>query len=1088
MNTRCKGWRLWFLLIALAWPSPPVLAQAVSGTITGLVTDPQGAAVAGATVTFKEVTKGISFSVTTNDLGYYTKTNTPPGTYQIKIEAPGFKAFVRENIPLSVDSTVRLDATLQLGEVTEQITVSDAPPVLKTERADVSTVLDNQYTTEMPILGRNLTALQLLVPGTNRMPWQHGSAENPQGGIQINANGQLFGANNMQIDGADNNDPVLGLVIVNPPVDSVRELKVTTSNYDAEFGRVGAAATQVETKSGSNEIHGTVFHFLRNDKTNARNPFTEPKDPPPFKWNQFGFSAGGPIRKNRAFVFGDYQGTRQRVGGTLLTTVPTLRMREGDFGELPVPIFDPLTGNADGSGRQAFPGNRIPSDRISPIARNLLNLLPAPTFTDRIENNYIASGSTKFDTDQFDVRVDHNLTDSTRYFVRYNFFNSDIFVPPVFGQTAGGIPIRPGVGGFSKGRNQNVAINFNHVFNPNLLVDFRYAYSRYRVNVLQPDFGLSTARDVGIPNINLGGIDTSGLPNIEVEGTASFRMGGGVACNCPLDQIENLNQWASNLNWNRGSHSTKWGADIRRFWNFRRPSDISRRGRFFFRPAVTGSATVPGSGSGVASLLLGLPNSFDRIWSQGRNDEFENHLFFYGQDQWKITPKLTLNYGLRYEIYTPPGARRGQGSNFDFATGQVRIAGLGGIPRDTGIETDLNNFAPRVGLAYMLAPKTVLRAGFGRSYFPNIFAITISGQNWPFVAFQQINPQTTFSPVFNLDAGPPLLTFPPLPDNGLLPLPNGIGMIGIPFDRTTAYSDAWNFTVQRELTPGLSVDVGYVGNVGRQLYHNHNINQAVPGPGPLNPRRPFFEKFGLTQSLTNRCNCSSSNYHGLQAKVDKRMAHGLSFIASYTWSKTINFGEYGTTDAFNRHNDRGPANFDRASVFTLGHIWELPFGPNQRYLTDVTGVMRHLIEGWKFTGVTTAQSGLPFSAVLANNATLNADFQLRPDVVGTAKLDNPTRDRWFNAGAFAIPGLYRQGTAGRHILRGPGLFSADWALFKEFRLTETAKLQFRWESFNALNNTNLNNPISEVDRPSAGQITGILTPMREMQWGLKFIF
>jgi TonB dependent receptor len=837
---------------------------------------------------------------------------------------------------------------------------------------------------------------------------------------------------------------------------------------------------------------------------NARNPFTEglhapgtpePKNRgvPPFRWNQFGFAAGAPIRKNKTFAFGDYQGTRQRIGGTTFATVPTLRMRSGDLSELRdsngnlIPIFDPLTGNPDGTGRQRFDGNIIPTSRISPVARNLLNLLPPPTFTDRVENNYVASGSSKFDTNQFGVRVDHYLTDATRFFVRYNYFGSDIFIPGVYGIEAGGPPIMPGVGAFSKGRNQNVAINLNHVFTPNLLIDFRYGYSRYRVNVLQPDVGMDTATRVGIPNINFGGTDTSGLSNIIVEGTAGFSMGGGVACNCPLDQIENTHQWASNLSWTKGSHTTKWGVDVRRFWNFRRPSDISRRGRFFFRPAVTGAAGVSGSGAGVASLLLGLPSSFDRIWSQGRNDEFENHLFFYGQDQWKITPKLTLNYGLRYEIYTPPAARTAEGSNFDFATGLVRIAGLGEISRTTGIQTDKNNLAPRIGLAYLLTPKTVIRAGVGRSYFPNWFAITISGQNFPFVSIQTISPQTTFSPIFNIAQGPPLFTFPPLPSNGLLPLPDGISIIGIPFDRTTAYSDGWNLMIQRQLTPNLALEVGYVGNVGRQLSSNPNLNQAIPGPGPLNPRRPFFQKFGLTQRLTNRCNCSSSNYNAFQAKVEQRLSHGLSFIASYTWSKTIDFG---TTDAFNRNNDRALASFERTHVFSLGHILELPFGPGKPLLSGVSGPLRHVVEGWKFTGVTRVQSGLPFTVTLSNNAPLNADFTLRPDLVGDPDVSDPSRNQWFNPRAFAVPGPFRQGTAGRNILRGPNFISADWALFKDFRLTEKTQLEFRWETFNAFNNTNLANPASQSDTPSAGQIFGLCSgcSMRQMQFGLKLLW
>jgi hypothetical protein len=1063
--------------------------QAVSGTITGVVTDPAAAAVAGAIVTITEVNKGVEFMVQTNESGFYTRTQLPPGTYKVRIEAPGFKAFERNNIMLSVDTSVRLDATLQVGQISDVVVVTDSTPLLRTERAEVATVVPNTLVTDVPILGRNFTALQLLVPGTTRNPWQHGAAENPQGGLQINANGQLFGAMSMQIDGADNNDPVLGIVIINPPIDSVREFKTTTSNYDAEFGRVGAGLTQVETKSGTNEFHGSLFHFIRNDVLNARNPFTEPTEPPPLRWNQFGGSVGGPIIENHLFFFGDYQGKRERRGSTVFATVPTARMRAGDFSELPVQLFDPTTGNPDGTGRQPFPGNIIPTNRINPAAQNLLNLLPLPTFSDRIENNFIASGSTKYDTDQFDIRIDPYITDATRFFGRYNFFNSDIFVPPVFGTQAGGMPIQSGtVGGFSEGRNQNAVINFNHVFTPALLLDARYAYSRYRVNVRQPDVGLNLANQVGIPNINLGGLDTSGLPTIRVQGVAGFDLGGGRACNCPLDQVENLNQAAANMAYARGRHNTKFGADVRRFWNFRRPSDISRRGDFTFTPAVTGSADVPGSGAGVASLLLGSPSSFSRVWSQGRNDEFETHLFFYGQDQWKVTRKLAVSYGLRYEIYTPPEARRGQGSNFDFASGLVRIAGLGNISKDTGIVTDWNNLAPRIGIAYLATPKTVVRAGYGRSYFPNIFAITISGQNFPFVTFQNIlSPGSTFTPLpFTLSQGPPLFTFPPLPANGLLPLPNGIQITGIPFDRTTAYTDNWNLTIQQEILPSLAFEIGYVGNVGRQLRFDLNLNQAFPGPGALDPRRPFFQGFGLTQQLINRCNCSSSNYNGLQAKLEKRLSAGLAFIAAYTFSKAINFGEFGTEfSAHDLQSNRGPAFFDRTHVFTVGHAWELPFGPGMPFLSDVTGGARLLVQGWEFSGFTTVQSGRPFTPTLSNNATLNADFTLRPDLVGNPDVSDPNRTLWFNPSAFAIPGQFRQGTAGRNILRGPRLFSADWGLFKNFYITEQAKLQFRWEVFNSFNYTNLTTPSTNVDTPSAGQIFGLEVPPREMQFGLR---
>ncbi|MPZ16664.1 MAG: hypothetical protein GEV06_01930 [Luteitalea sp.] len=1089
--------RLAAVLVLLMAGVSRVSTQATSGTITGLVSDPDGGAVPAAIVAITEVNKGVSFSTKTNDRGYYTHARVPAGEYILTVEKEGFRSFVRENVLLSVDSTLRVDVGLTLGQVSEEVVVTGAAPLLRSERADVSTTLENRVITQVPTVGRNVSNLQLLAPGAVREPGQVGLAENPQGSVSISSNGQPNGARNMQLDGVDNNENVLGGNVVIPTQESVREFRITTSSWDAEFGRAGGALTQVETKSGTNSLHGSVFEFLRNDATNARNPFTEPDEASPLKWNQFGGSVGGPLKKNKTFFFGDYQGQRQRLGGTTVATVPTMPMREGDFSELRdsngnlIPIFDPLTGDQNGLGRQQLPGNQIPSDRINPVAANLLDLLPAPTNPERIEDNFIASGSTTFDTNQYSGRVDHYVGQNTRLFGRYIYFDSDLFSPPIYGVQAGGPSLHGGVGGVSTGNNHNLSLNLNHVLSPTLLIEARYGYSRYDVQVLHADAGTNFSTEVGLPGINTGDVNTSGLSRIDVTGVGEFSMGGSAACNCPLDQVLNHHQWAATLTWIKGSHTAKFGADIRRYSNLR-ISNAARRGTFGFTPGVTAAAGVPNSGFATASLLLGETTSFNRQFNLQDNvgHESETHLFGYAQDTWKITPKLTLSYGLRYEIYTPPSTPTGAGSNLDLSTGMVLIAGVGDVSNRVNVRTDMNNVAPRLGLSYLLNEKTVIRAGAGRSYFPNVFNVLVSG-NYPLFGNQQILNETTFSRALTLGSELPGFTFPTIPESGMFPLPVGQNMTFNPFDRDTGYVDAWNVTLQRELAPTLSLEVGYVGNVGRDLYFNIPLNLPVPGPGPLDPRRPLFDQFGYTQNIVWRGNSGRSNYHSLQVKVEKRATEDLALVASYAWSKTIDSGTYDVvTDPQNIRNDRGVADRDRASVLTVGHVYELPFGPGKRFLPNATGVVRHMVEGWSFSGLAVFASGLPVMPLMANNSTLNSEFRLRPDLVGDPSVSDPTRDLWFDPAAFVVPDPYRQGTAGRNILRGPSYYNADWSLAKTFRLFDDTQLEFRVDAFNVFNHTNLGQPNNTVDGPGAGQIVDVAgdSTMRQMQFGLRLIW
>src|SRR5712664_1862613 len=585
--------------------------QAAFGTIIGTATDPSGAGVPNVQVTATDTEKGVSQTTTTNDSGNYTLSNLTPGNYKVTLEAKGFKTFVQENLPVIVGSSTTLNATLQVGAVGEIVTVDTTPPLLETDRASVSTDLTSRQVESLPILDRNFTALELLLPGSAKMPWQHGQTENPQGGIQINTNGQLFSGTNFMIDGMDNNDPVLGIIIINPAIDSVQGFNATTSNFDAEFSQAGGVVVQVETKSGTNQFHGSGFEFFRNNIFQARDPFTQPTSVPTVHWNQFGGSLGGPIRKDKMFAFFDYQGSRQHNPGSALIRVPTQDERAGDLRDLGIPIYDPTTGNPDGTSRTQFVAssdpanpnfnslctsaagcpNVIPTNRISTPAANLLSTTFVPLQncspncpTDPTANNYSKSGVQEFNTNQFVGRFDHYFTSKLRYFGRYSYGGYYLNAPGALG-TAGGAQLT-GFEGTSNVRNQNGVGGLNYNFSPTLLGDFRFGVTKYRVFVTAPDETQQLATQVGIPGINdPNRKDTWGLPDLNIKDTAGFQM--GYQCNCPLNEQEL--QYQGVTNWTKiiRNHTLKGGVDIRRRRNKRLPSDQHRAGVYPFNSGVT---------------------------------------------------------------------------------------------------------------------------------------------------------------------------------------------------------------------------------------------------------------------------------------------------------------------------------------------------------------------------------------------------------------------------------------------------------------------------------------------------------------------
>jgi outer membrane receptor protein involved in Fe transport len=849
----------WGLVVAvvagvLLGVSQPASAQAVYGSIGGTITDNTGGVLPGVTVTITSIERQTVDTVITNESGFFVKDRLLSGNYEVKAELQGFKAAVVPRVQVSVDTQTPVDFKFELGAVTETVTVTGGSPLLKTDRADVSMTFDQKQLTDLPVLDRNFTKFILLTPGTQQLGWQHAASENPQGSTQIQVNGQSFSGTGYQLDGTENRDPILGIIVINPNLEAIGETKITSQNYDAEFGQATAGVVSVSTKSGQNNFFGSVFEFFQSDALQSRNPFTQPtKDSvPDTTKNQFGFAVGGPIIKNKTFFFGDYQGTRSKQGGSRLLTVPTEAARNGDLSAYGINIYDPASSGTPG-GRSQFGGNVIPGNRISAQAKAILALIPMPNLPGRdngTRENYQASGSETFDADQFDVRIDHRFDSNTNIFGRYTggkFFRDG---PTAFG-TGGGSEF-VSLGGVSDVKNKSLALGVDHAFSSSLLADFRFGWFRYNVNVLPFDYGTTPAADAGIPGLNLDTTFTSGLPAFFVNGTGGFNAGSGLGvnrCNCPLDQDEQQWQVVGNVTKLVGNHSFKFGVDVRRAYNLRVPSDSHRSGEMTFNNERT---SLNGSGGlGLATFLLGDVTFFQRFVSPNTNArERQWRHFYYAQDTWRVTQKLTVNYGLRLDIINPQTVNEaGNGGWLDLDTGEILVGGVGGIDLAGNVKNNLN-WAPRLGVTYQLNEKTVIRGGYARTYdigvFGSLFGHSVT-QNLPVLSVQSLNAPSSFDSVFNLANGPSDPVFVDVPSDGTFPLPNNVFTRSLPFKQRPPSVDAFNIIVQRQLSDVMSVEVGYVANRGRDAFAGDgptvNPNQAtLEGFGTLsyNQRQPFF--------------------------------------------------------------------------------------------------------------------------------------------------------------------------------------------------------------------------------------------------------
>jgi len=1113
-----------FSILALFCFSGTLSAQQVFGSIVGTVTDPSGAAVNGAKVTITDTQKGTTSDVSTNESGYYTKGQLIPGQYQVTIEASGFQKTVSNPITVQVDAVARFDVAMQVGNVSQEVEVTAAAPLLQSDRADVAQTFDAHQIEELPSVGRNLQALELLNPGTVPFGWGHASDENPQGSVQMVVNGQVFSAMGYELDGTTNQDPILGIIVINPTFDSVAEVKQANQDFDAEFSYTGGGIASYSTKSGTNDFHGDVFEFLQVNTPGftdfARNPFTNGN--PVYRQNQFGGSIGGRVIKDKLFFFADTQLNRQALGGSLNTSVPTAQDRTGNLSDWLAAspnyqIFDPNTGNqTTGVGRTPFPNNVIPTARLSPQALAILAYFPLPNTTSNgtsYGNNYDASGDVAITGNLWNTRWDYYINPKNSIFGRYSYAAYTEQAPGAFGLEAGG-PNFGNYAGDSSALNQSLAAGWTSTISPTLVNEFRLGYMRYHVTDVPNGYGTDPATQAGIPGLNLDKTYTSGMPYFDIQdaGVGDDKLGYGLGvnqCNCPLDQSERQIQFVDNVTKIHGNHSFKFGVDLRYAENLRVPSDSHRAGELYFNGNNTGEVTSVGAnpidGLGLATFLLGDTSSFDRYVSSSTNaQERQKRFFYYGQDEWRVTPKLTASLGVRWEMVFPESVNApGNGATLDLSNGNMYVFGEGGVSMHGIQQMNWHEFAPRVGLAYQADKKTVVRAGYGWSYNLGTFGSTFGHnvtQNPPVLDYQQINNVSTqpFASVFNLSQGPTSPTPVTVGSNGTFPLPNGISPKFRPDVFTMPVVYQYNFTVQRQLMDKIAISGGYVGNSTRHGWigtsNTVNPNEAIWNATTQTATQPYYALYGWTQSLGYYCNCTNQQYNSFQSTLTIKALSGWTVQGNYTYQQLMTWdGPYDTNYYFLYGPQNGADGYGQSSLLphnqiTIAQNYDIPFGHGQKYGSSANKGVDLALGGWTVSAITTYYSGLPESPTIDNYGSAvgvvkpGAGPNNRPDLgSGVVYAPSPNRNQWIegcpggvcSTGAYLYPASNTFGNYPIDTLIGPHFINFDFAAQKQFHITERVSFGLRMDSRNFFNHTNLGGFNSDVTAPNVGQITGI---------------
>ncbi|MGE0129159.1 MAG: carboxypeptidase regulatory-like domain-containing protein [Blastocatellales bacterium] len=1073
--------------------------QAVKGSLLGTINDSNGAAAVGATVTATEIRTNITITTTTNQDGNYVFSNIKNGVYRVEASLKGFKKVARENVDVDVNTTIRVDLALQVGEVSETVTIeASAAPILQTDRADTGRLIETKQVAELPLgFNRNFQGLLVTVPGATRPSRPHSEFFNPQDSLESKVNGQSRMSNNFMIEGVDNNQKTGLLTVLIPAADAIETVSVTTSNFDAELGRAGGAVSSVTIKSGTNDLHGSVWFFGNNENTRAREYFTGNRAPT--RYRQLGVAVGGPVIKNKLFYFGDYQYTNDKLGKVNRATIPIQEWRTGDFSNFRnaqgalIPIYDPATGAPDGTGRTPFANNIIPDNRISPITKKLLAFLPAPNIAGAAlgTQNFVVNTVRDRTTHQFDTKVNYNLTERDAFAVRFSYQQPKLFDPGAYGIYGG-----PAGGGFAGTGTQDVissAINYTRTFNPQLILEARFGVSWYHNVAVTQAAGLKTSEEVGIKGVNVDE-SSAGLTQINVSGFTGPVL--GFSASLPWDRGETTSNTLATLTKLSGNHTIKFGGEYRRNRDFllQVQDNGGTRGRYNFGGAQTAipgnNAAINGLGNAFASFLLDVPNSVGRdltvIEEAGSR---HRAIFSFINDKWQVSKRLTLDLGLRHEFYHPHTGivEKGGLSNYNINNNTLEVTGFGDIPSTVGVRNYYKNFAPRVGAAFRFNDKTVIRAGFGSSIIP--FPDNRYAFNFPVKQNNQFNPPNTFSAAGSMAAGLPAPQAFSVPDNGIIPANTpfllNAGLFHVPPDLKEAKLHSYNIAFQREMFWGLTGEVAYVGNIARGVIADFNLNAGMT-PGQDNNGRPFFQKFGKTASVRTWYP-TDTGYNSLQVKVDRRFRGGWLVTNSYTFGRSITYSDDngGVGTPADPELSRGPAGFDRTHIYNATFVWDIPFANKSN------GFIKAIFGGWQLSGIFSAQSGTPINFTAAG-ATLRAPNNTqRPNLNGDPKVfgEIGPGKLYFDTSVFSAPAANTFGNMRRNdSIRGPGYTNLDGTLIKRFRFTERIGGEVRADALNVTNSPNFNNPNGSFGNAAFGQVTGTVGGERLVRFGARITF
>ncbi len=1082
MNTR--------LLVAVALLFGPVHANAqiLYGSLVGNVKDSSDAAVPGAEVRAVHTQTNQTRTTRTNDTGGFTFVNLAPGAYEVGVSRNGFRPSRLTGVDVSINTVSRADTTLEVGAVTESVNVSAAAATLQTDRAEVRAEITSKSLTNLPVPpGRNYQGLFVLLPGFTPPENRHSVPGNPSRALVFSVNGSSAQSNNTRIDGASSTNiwrP--DAVAYVPALESIETVNVVTNSFDAEQGLAGGAAINVQIKSGTNSVHGSAFEYHNGNSLKAR-PFFLPANErkPKDVFNQFGGTIGGPIVRDKLFYFASYEGTYNHRFASSIGSVPTAAMRGGDLsGALAArPIYDPFTGNVDGSGRIPIAGNRIPASRVPAAVQKILPLWPNPTLPGT-QNNYFAAGRFTLDRNTIDTKVNWNASPKFTMYGRYSYLLFESANRQFFGDELGGVPIAGGQAGLAEGHSTSFTLAGTYVLRPNLMFDAYFGYTRATADSRQPRLNENVGRDLlGLPGTNGTRWFEGGWPQFNI---ANFSVFGAPNAFQPNILDDPQFQYVVNGNWTKGSHSVRFGIDLyNQHLNHTQPefsgSFFGASGGFSFAAAQTSLRGGPPTSeyNAFASFLLGATNTLGRIYQVPDQYTTRTGLYSaYARDQWQISRKLTFTYGVRWE-YFPMPVRADRGMElYDFSNNTMKVCGVGSVPRDCGLAMSKTRFVPRAGLAYRVSDTFVVRAGYGITNDPYNLARPLR-VNYPLLVTLNLNSSNGFAPASRLEQGIPNIPTPDL-GNGIIPIDGNVAVNTIiPGQFKRGYIQSWNFSLQKQIGGGWIAESAYVGtrSVGQLAYFDRNV--ATVGGG--NASRPLARLFGRNVRTAQITGLGTYKYDGWQNRLERRFTAGYQVGLSYTFSKNMGIAGNDNGDgtpsiglAEYYSLNRARTTLDRTHNLQMSGIAELPFGRGKKWAA--AGVPAALLGGWQFNAIVSMYSGQPFS-VTAPGTSLNSPGNLqradlvKPDVrkLGGA---GPTQ-KFYDPTAFAEVTAVRFGTAGFNLLNSPGTFNTDLSIFRSFSITERISLQFRAEAFNASNTPHFSAPTAAVNSSAFMEINSV---------------